>query len=941
MTEHLGNVAGIHGPIPFWFINGDITHDQIESELDAMLAAGITEVMVHPRYGITIDYLSDEWFRTFDWCLKQAKARGMHIWIYDELNWPSGTAGTTVQADHLQYMSKYLSVRCIPRSDIDLAFFEPGQLLLAARVQGGVITKTKALPDLQSLRALDEGWRVFNCHIKRDKFYIDTLSKAAVDCFKHRTHEQYRKHFGSEFGKTIRGFFTDEPSIYWVSVGYDDWTIPYTEQMFRTFEERYKYSALPNIPYLFLPGRDAASFRADFWEHVSYLFNNNYHANLAKWCKSHKLLYTGHTHCEEPLRYQIRFQGDMFGAMKEMDIPGVDHLEKGTLGNRWISIIGHKIASSHAHSARKPRVLSESFGVTGWDVTYQDLKKVVDWQFALGVNTLVPHALFHTIAGPMKREAPPSFFVQSPMWQDFDAFSQYINRLSDMLTGGKHICHILILYPLTGLYAAYQPDRKTQEFECIDNVLNSLCLELMMRQMDYDLVDFPTLSEATVNNGRIKLGDEQYDVLIIPYTPYMRPKEYEAVGNIAKQVETYFFYRSADPVPANEPSSSNGVQFVATEDLPGFVMRLRHSIDDGIHLNGTGREDILLLQREKDGKRIAFLANRSEHALEISARFTEKSKLTLISPETGVETPLPSKIVDKKAEAMLHFAPYQSWLLVIEKGELVQETETELKPREIELQDVSVDVGENVAVIYGFHYTDGNEQIDVRNEPRFAPVYWDLAPPDFKRFAGTYETKLQIEDKPEFIRLVVDRDYSDCQVTVNGTEIFFVPTQRWLTDPSDLAADVTHLLKQGENVVRVVSPTRLSEPIRFAGDFDVDQTDDGIVIKVKTDRYPFHLEEPMPYYSGTVVYTADFDLDNKPARVELDLGDVWDAATVFVNGEPAGKRLWTPYVFDITDYITSGSNHLRIETRSNLANILLGRHRPFGLRRNPVVRVWE
>ena len=112
----------------------------------------------------------------------------------------------------------------------------------------------------------------------------------------------------------------------------------------------------------------------------------------------------------------------MFDTMRTMDIPGVDHLAKQTLGNSFISIIGHKICSSEAHISGKARCMSESFGCMGWDASFVDMKRVTDWQFAQGINLLIPHAIYHTISGMTKRECPPSFFYQSPHWEDFGYF---------------------------------------------------------------------------------------------------------------------------------------------------------------------------------------------------------------------------------------------------------------------------------------------------------------------------------------------------------------------------------------------------------------------------------------------------------------------------------------------------------------------------------------
>jgi hypothetical protein len=365
--------------------------------------------------------------------------------------------------------------------------------------------------------------------------------------------------------------------------------------------------------------------------------------------------------------------------------------------------------------------------------------------------------------------------------------------------------------------------------------------------------------------------------------------------------------------------------------MPGFVMRLRHAIDDGIHLNGVGREDILLLQREKDGKRIVFMANRSEHVRKISARFTEPTSLRLIEPETGANHPVGSKLVGKKTEAVLHFGPYQSWILIAGE-EPVEHSHIEAKMEEIELRNLAVETGENVALIFEFHHETGKTDVRKVEEPRTGLRQQAVRS---NRFVvddgGTYEASLEIEGDAGPIRMVLDHDYSSCMIIINGSVMIPMPTQNWLTDPTDVAADVTSLLKEGMNKIQVISPTKLSEPLRFAGDFDV-AMGEVITIRPRGKRDMFALEKSMPFYSGTITYTADFELSEQPERIELNLAGTRDSASVYVNRVLVGKRLWPAYLFDLTSFVKPGKNELRIEVRNNMANLILGKHRAFGLR---------
>ena len=65
------------------------------------------------------------------------------------------------------------------------------------------------------------------------------------------------------------------------------------------------------------------------------------------------------------------------------------------------------------------------------------------------------------------------------------------------------------------------------------------------------------------------------------------------------------------------------------------------------------------------------------------------------------------------------------------------------------------------------------------------------------------------------------------------------------------------------------------------------------------------------------VYTTTFALPKitPGKRYSLNLGEVCYVAEVFVNGKSAGKRIWMPYIFNITDYLRPGENTLEIRVK--------------------------
>jgi hypothetical protein len=80
-------------------------------------------------------------------------------------------------------------------------------------------------------------------------------------------------------------------------------------------------------------------------------------------------------------------------------------------------------------------------------------------------------------------------------------------------------------------------------------------------------------------------------------------------------------------------------------------------------------------------------------------------------------------------------------------------------------------------------------------------------------------------------------------------------------------------------------------------------------------------EQGLVGYSGGVRYRQTLvrdHADQAGVRTFLDLGRVRGTAEVHVNGESVGVRIWSPYVFDLTDHLRPGENELRVSVYNTL-----------------------
>lgn len=86
-------------------------------------------------------------------------------------------------------------------------------------------------------------------------------------------------------------------------------------------------------------------------------------------------------------------------------------------------------------------------------------------------------------------------------------------------------------------------------------------------------------------------------------------------------------------------------------------------------------------------------------------------------------------------------------------------------------------------------------------------------------------------------------------------------------------------------------------------------------------------------FTGTLSFATTFIFANREheSRVFLDLGTVGDIADVELNRVPVGVRAWSPYVFDVTDALRDGANHLTVRVTNSMANEYDGAQLPSGL----------
>ncbi len=720
------------GIMPFWFWNGAMERGEIDRQLAELRGQGLPGFFIHARFGVRerIGYLSEEWFASVRYAVDKAREMGLLVGIYDEYNWPSGTAGGGVMRADPSMQQRYLQMISM---DVPGEFFtflegtdsryidmEGSEPVYACAIRhADLAARRPVLVDLMPTLSFDKvitweappgPWKLLYFIERRASWYIDALDPEATRRFLSLTHEGYLRALGPDLASRIVGFYTDEPAMHYFEAARDNAIVPWSKRMFALFRESRGYDLKPHLPMLFFDlGHDTARVRHDFWSALSDRYEAGYFAQIGDWCRARGVAATGHLLFEESLRMHARAGGNLFNHLRHFDLVGVDHLYP-RIGSREqpAEHVALKLASSAAHHFGSRRLLCESMGGIYWDATPRRMKWIADWEFVLGVNLLNPHGFHYSIEGERKRDWPPSQFYHHSWWRLYGRFNDYLTRLAHALSaeGTRHAAAVALLYPLHSIWAGYVPQAPGEVGSAIERDFNDLTDMLLRRHVDFDYLDEDVLQAATIEDGGLRVADERYEMLVLPPLTHLKAG---SLGVLER------FVRSGGVVVADTllPTASVGG---TEEDFANRVALLF-----GVHPEdarrrfpwrgapslrsravGAGRtwlvrasairtaghllsrvlnrhlrplfavddEEVFSLHRAGPGRDILFLVNPTPEAREVTVRCRGTGIPELWDPETGEAQPWPPcRIGPEGTSLMLSMAPFASALLVLVPGD--------------------------------------------------------------------------------------------------------------------------------------------------------------------------------------------------------------------------------------------------------------------------------
>ncbi len=702
---------------PFWSWNCKVTRELIKEQMEYFRRMGFGGVHLHPRTGLDVPYLSEEYLQLVRYAVKQAREQKMLCWLYDEDRFPSGSAGGIV-TENLHYRVRHLLLTrerkegmCSCREDfcaaVDRGEKPAGYYLTAYRVklQDGRLAAYGQVPggepDTDSPKEEREQGELWLAYVElgreepwyNNQTYVDVMNPKAVKRFLEVTHERYAAAVGDEFGKTIPAIFTDEPQIrgsmaFADAESSEDITLSFTDDLPESFQKAYQTDLLSVVPELLweLPGNEASVHRYHYHEHLTERFVSAYSDTISAWCTEHGISMTGHYMSEPTLYSQTLRLGEAMRCYRRQHLPGIDIL----CGDPEYSTV--KQAASVAHQYGREGVLSELYGVNHWDFDFKGHKLQGDWQAALGVTIRVPHLAFMSMEGEAKRDWPASIQYQSPWWEEYCYVEDYFARVNTVMTRGVSAARIAVIHPIESYWMAYGPVSDTgEERRQMDENFRNVIEWLLFGLLDFDFVSeslLPELcGEERVPEGIAerkptrawRVGRMSYDAVIVPGLKTIRSTTLEQLERLAAAGGKIVFMGQV-------PSLVDGERSRRPMELAGTCLRIPYQRKDLLEaLEGErnvficgedgNRTDHLFYQLRKDREdRWLFVChvNRKRNLLDrperLMVRIRGSYDVTAYDALTGTTAPVERHLQDGWTQVWLDMFAEDSLLWKLEEA---------------------------------------------------------------------------------------------------------------------------------------------------------------------------------------------------------------------------------------------------------------------------------
>ncbi|WP_020531172.1 glycosyl hydrolase [Flexithrix dorotheae] len=620
-------------------------------------------------------------------------------------------------------------------------------------------------------------------------------------------------------------------------------------------------------------------FLHDYRSTVSEMFVNYHYRQASQICRDHGLLLASESGGPgPPLHYVPTEDLKALGAVDIMrgEFWNMPQRWKDKKGRDLLQVVKNIASAAHIYGHKVVEMESFTSQTKHWQEAPYDLKKIADQAFCQGMTRVIYHTMPHSppeagVPG-WSYQAGTHIHPKMTWWDMSKPFHTYLARCSALLMQGNFVADVAFYYgsdiPNFAIGSKYPREGLGEGYDYDD--LNTEIL----------------LQTEKVENGKIILpSGMQYHVLVLPDSAVMELRVLKKVEELLQKGAT---------IIGPKPKFVYGLnQFEAQE------VELKKIAD-----NIWGKSSAKRKRKKNYGKGTIITGYTAREILEEKGIFQDFN----YKVASNQSAPLIDYIHRSTGEEEIYFIRNMDTLALI-------------------------------------------ANLNFRIPQNMKPAIWDpvsgeISQPAIFRFHEKgLEMPLKLEGLQSYFIVFSKTNESLSfinKITKNG-EILF---------PAETMEDFDFSAKFQENQA-IVFQTSLPgeyELIRNNGAVEKENFSTAPQIKILENSWQVHFpygwgfdpvqqfDELMDWtahpnsalkiFSGKASYKTSFEVEDEFLELKsnyfLDLGELGDVATVYLNGKEVGTSIFPPHQLNIDGIIKSGLNYLEVEVANTWLNQLIG-----------------
>ncbi|MFH1738463.1 MAG: glycosyl hydrolase [bacterium] len=686
----------------WWWEAGRLSREQMRWQLEELKSKGVGGTWYYPRlvYGQPLSciphYWTDEWWEFTKFAMTEHRRLGMRAWFSDwtahrffqnkvleETEDDPSLGGHRLQIHEAESTGKGIVQIEIPEGEKVLtaaAYRKVGDSLdssskkdLTDAVQNNKLTWS----------APEAGWLLAT--VTSAPWDLDYLNRRVAERWIDFQLSEYKERLGDLLGDTLEAYGVDEM---FVLVG----NIIYSPALKARFETRKGYDPTDELAGLFHDvGPRTDKIRCDYYEIMNDLLEESWYAPIPEWLKQNGMLFTNFCPIgkSNSITEQTYHYGDYFRRMRHFDIPGAEE-QSGRPHNFTFFA---KMASSIAHLYGHKRVGVCAYWGSGWGHTMAENLAWTHENYSYGINFYDRHGGLYTTLGGWYEWVPPAVHFRQPYWQYWKHFTDYITRLSYIMSQGVHEPDVAILYPLTTVHANWScggnfDDPAREAALATVNLAESI----FEAGIDFDYLDEPSLEQAEIKDGLLEADALEFRTLVMPALTTIRRdslSKIKAFYDRGGMVVAYGRLPAASPENGrNDPRIRAMIQDIfgiaetpASEDILKNVnehggraffvhdrtMRVPETIASAIALDvETEEADLYHTHQKISDLDIYYFHNHRDEARRISVSLRASGEPEIWDPGTGEVNPVHRfDVQGNRTRVTLDMEPYDGIVLAL------------------------------------------------------------------------------------------------------------------------------------------------------------------------------------------------------------------------------------------------------------------------------------